>query len=92
MPRLCVLSIDLTIRYIILVTFLINYSHMAIDWTKIYKKYKGLWVALQADEQTVIASGKTAKQAWKLAKDKGFSQPVITKMPKELVTYVGSGL
>ena len=30
---------------------------MAIDWTKIYRKYKGLWVALDKDEKTVIASG-----------------------------------
>ena len=27
---------------------------MAIDWTKIYQKYKGKWVALKSDEKTVI--------------------------------------
>ena len=36
---------------------------MAIDWTQIYEKYKGLWVALKDDEQTVISSGKTLREA-----------------------------
>ena len=35
---------------------------MAIDWTKNFKKYKGLWVALKKDQVTVVASGKTAKE------------------------------
>lgn len=62
---------------------------MAIDWTKIYKKYKGLWVALKSDEKTVIAAGKTAKEAWESAKKKGYKTPILTYMPKELVPYVG---
>lgn len=64
---------------------------MAIDWTTIYKKYHGLWVALKDDEKTVIASGKTAKEAWTKAQDKGFKKPILTRMPEKLVTYVGSG-
>ena len=32
---------------------------MAIDWTQIYKKYKGLWVALKNDQKTVIAADET---------------------------------
>lgn len=65
---------------------------MAIDWSKIYAKYKGLWVALADDEETVIASGKTAKEAWDNAQDKGYKKPILTRMPEELVTYVGFGL
>lgn len=65
---------------------------MAIDWTRIYKKYKGLWVALKEDEKTVIASGRTAKEAWEAAQRKGFKKPILTFMPKRLVTYVGFGL
>ncbi|MEK7632037.1 MAG: DUF5678 domain-containing protein [Patescibacteria group bacterium] len=65
---------------------------MAIDWTKIYQKYKGLWVALQDDEQTVIASGKTAKEAWDKAQMQGHMKPTLTRMPDEMVTYVGSGV
>ena len=41
---------------------------MAIDWTKIYKKYKGLWVALKKDEKTVVASGKTVREVMEKAK------------------------
>ena len=65
---------------------------MAIDWTKIYKKYKGLWVALKSDEKTVIASGKTAKAVWDLAQKKGFTKPILTRMPDKLIPYVGFGM
>lgn len=63
---------------------------MAIDWTHIYKKYKGLWVALQSDEKTVISSGKTGKEAWDRAVKKGFEKPILAKMPSKLSTFVGS--
>ena len=65
---------------------------MAIDWSKIYKKYKGLWVALQGDEETVIASGKAAKDALENARRKGYQDPILTQMPEHLNTYVGFGL
>lgn len=65
---------------------------MAIDWVKIYKEYKGLWVAFKEDEKTVLASGKTAKEAWEKAKSKGYEQPILTRMPDELVPYIGFGL
>jgi hypothetical protein len=65
---------------------------MAIDWTKIYKKYRGLWVALLDDEQTVVGSGKTAKEAWERAQGQGYKKPILTRMPEKLVTYVGFGL
>jgi len=65
---------------------------MAIDWSKIYKQYRGLWVALKDDEKTVIASGRTAKEVWVKAQEKGFTKPILTRMPEKLVTYVGFGL
>ena len=65
---------------------------MAIDLTNIYQKYKGLWVALKDDEQTVVACGKTAKEAWDNAQLKGHMKPTLTRMPYELVTYIGSGV
>lgn len=64
----------------------------AIDWTQIYKRYKGLWVALAQDEQTVLASGKTAKEAWDKAHKKGFKKPILTHMPEKLIPFVGSFL
>lgn len=64
----------------------------AIDWTKIYQKYKGLWVALKDDEITVVSSGKTAKEAADKAKKAGFTNPILSHMPEKLVTYAGFGL
>ncbi len=63
---------------------------MAIDWTKIYKKYKGLWVALAADERTVLGTGNTASEALQKAKKKSKETPFLTRMPEKLVSYVGS--
>jgi len=65
---------------------------MAIDWTKIWKKYKGLWVALKDDEQTVVAAGKTAKEALEKSIENGYETPILTRMPEEIITYVGFGL
>lgn len=62
---------------------------MAKDWTDIYKKYKGKWVALGKDEETVLASGKTLEEVLVKATKKGFSDPIVTRMPKNLATYVG---
>lgn len=64
---------------------------MSINWTRIHKKYPGLWVALENDEQTVVGFGKTAKQAFQVAQEKGCEEPILTRMPKELITYVGHG-
>lgn len=64
-------------------------SNMAIDWTKTYNKYKGLWVAFLKDEKTVVASGKTAKQALKMARQKGHANPILMRMPKALTAFVG---
>lgn len=63
--------------------------YMAIDWTKIYEKYKGLWVALKEDQVTVISSGKTLREAWQKAKDKGYDKPIMFRVPSEIVPFVG---
>ncbi len=63
---------------------------MAIDWTHIYKKYKGLWVALKDDEVTVISSSKNLELASKKAKNKGFENPIFFKVPKTLTYFVGA--
>ena len=62
---------------------------MAIDWTPIYKKYKGLWVALKEDEKTVITSGKEARKVLNDAIQRGYEKPIIIKVPKKLQAYVG---
>lgn len=64
-------------------------KQMPINWTSIQKKYKGLWVALKSDEKTVVASGKTAKEAWSKAQKVGYEKPILSRMPEKLVSYVG---
>ena len=63
---------------------------MSIDWTKIHKKYKGLWVALASDEKTVLGTGKTAKDAFVAAKKRSKETPFLTRMPGKIVSYVGA--
>ena len=62
---------------------------MIKDWTKIQKKYRGLWVALADDEVTVLGSGKTLREAMEDARGKGHKKPIFTRMPEKVVTFVG---
>ncbi len=63
---------------------------MAKDWTKLFKTYKGLWVALAEDEMTVLGAGKTARAALDAAKKKSAKMPFLTHVPEKIVSYVGS--
>ncbi|MBI3589548.1 MAG: hypothetical protein HY093_04035 [Candidatus Liptonbacteria bacterium] len=65
---------------------------MALDWTTIYKKYKGLWIVLLDDEKTVVGSGRTLKEAIQQATKRGCKNPIVTRVPEELTAYVGWGL
>ncbi len=56
--------------------------------TKIYKKYPGMWVALNADRTKAFATGKTAKEALHASKKKGAQNPIITKIPNENFGYI----
>jgi hypothetical protein len=62
---------------------------MGIDWTKIYKKYKGSWVAVLDDEVTVVGSGKTIKSALEQARKAGYEDPIVMRVPTEIIPYVG---
>ncbi|MEK7202086.1 MAG: DUF5678 domain-containing protein [Patescibacteria group bacterium] len=64
---------------------------MTTDWTDLYRQYRGQWVALEGDEKTVVGSGKTARQALDKAIAKGVAEPILTKLPDQLVPYVGYG-
>ncbi len=61
----------------------------AIDWTELYKKYKGLWVALKKDEITVISSGKTLDEAARKAQKKGYKNPIFYSVPIKQMYFVG---
>ena len=60
-----------------------------MNWTHLYKKYRGLWVALKADCKTVIASGKTAREVLKKSEKKGISDPYLNYVPKKLTAFAG---
>ena len=60
------------------------------DFTEIYKKYKGKWVALAPDEKSVVASGKTLKKILEDAKKKGFEQPIVMRVPPSVLPYIGT--
>jgi len=62
---------------------------MAKDWTQLYKKYKGKWVALASDEVTVLGSGMTVLEAMKEARSRTETTPYLTHIPETLNAYVG---
>lgn len=62
---------------------------MAIDFTHLFLKYPGLWVALTQDEKNVVAASKSAKKAYEQAKTKGETTPVLFKVPSRSTYYVG---
>lgn len=62
---------------------------MKIDLTKIYKKYKGLWVVLDEKLSKVIAFDKDANRAHKKALEQGYKKPTLFKVPKENLPYFG---
>ena len=62
---------------------------MPIDWTNICKKYKGMWVALLDDQQTVVGSGNSIAKALKGARKKGHTDPIIMRVPTKVLPYIG---
>jgi hypothetical protein len=65
----------------------------AINRTKIFEKYKGLWVGLRKDDdENVVSSGKTLPEALKLAHENGCQNPIMIRMPLKLGTMIGSFL
>jgi len=64
-------------------------EQMPINWTNIQKKYKGLWVALADNERTVIASGKTAREALERAQAKSRQTPFLARMPEKISPFIG---
>ena len=61
---------------------------IAKDWTHLYEKYRGKWVALADDETTVLASGASAKEVHEAARTKA-AQPILYRVPTTLDIFVG---
>ena len=59
-----------------------------IDWTLIYQKYKGKWIALAKDEKTVLASGDDLVSVQEKAKEKT-ETPILFHVPSKILPYVG---
>lgn len=59
------------------------------DITKIYEKYKGLWVAFDEKLIKVVGSGQSASEAHKQAIEKGHKVPSLFKVPKNNMAYIG---
>ena len=65
-------------------------SSMTIDWTDIYKKYAGKWVAIDPDDQTkVIAADVDARKAYE-ASIKFGKEGILHRVPEEVVDFVGN--
>ncbi len=61
----------------------------AIDWSGLFKKYKGMWIGLKKDQKTVVASGKTVVAVMARAKKKNYAQPILLRVPTRALPYVG---
>ncbi len=61
----------------------------ARDWTHLFKRYRGKWVALKDDEQTVAGSGPSLKAAKAAAEKDGVSNPILMRIPKNVTNFVG---
>ena len=61
----------------------INQSHLM-------QKYRGKWVALQPDQQTVITSGESAASVLSSAKKQGCETPVVTRIPQDPARFIGA--
>ena len=60
----------------------------AIDMTPIIKKYQGFFVALSYDRKKVLGKGCTPEEALKEANEKGYKDPILTKIPNENRSYL----
>ncbi len=60
----------------------------AIDMTPIIKKYHGYFVALSYDRKKVVGKGHTAEEAIKEASNKGYKEPILTRIPNENRSYL----
>lgn len=46
-------------------------------------------MGLKDDEKTVLVSGESVKEVMKKAKTRGYSDPILFKVPRKLMPYIG---
>jgi hypothetical protein len=54
------------------------------DWSVLFAKYRGQWVALADDEVTVLAAAPTARGALAASASKGIASPILYRVPDTL--------
>lgn len=62
---------------------------MAHDFTLIYKKYAGKWIALDKKLLKVISSSNNAKVVYEKAIKLGCDNPTLFKVPEKNIPYFG---
>lgn len=60
-----------------------------IDLTNVFEHYKGLWVAL-TDSYTVISADESVRKVFNEAKQKGYKEPILFKVPEENIPFFGT--
>ena len=58
-----------------------------IDRSELFRKYQNQWIAL-TDKEKVISSGATLDETLAKADEKGFKNPLITKVPDLKYDYL----
>jgi Family of unknown function (DUF5678) len=72
-------------------TAVVYFPHMAKDWTHLFEKYRGKWVALAEDEITVLAAADTAQEARDAALKRSLL-PILYQVPDTLDLFAGYAL
>ena len=62
---------------------------MKLNLTGIYKKYKGLWIALDSTLSKVVSASSDAEKAYNDAVKKGYKKPTLFKVPRKNLPYFG---
>lgn len=60
------------------------------DFISAQKKHAGKWVAFSRAKRKVVASGIKAKIALEKAQKAGVKKPILFRMPKRVMPFVGS--
>jgi hypothetical protein len=59
------------------------------DWSVMCAEYRGRWVALADDEETVIAAGSDVPAVLALSAQRGHADPLLFRVPNEIVDFAG---
>jgi len=62
---------------------------MAIDRSRAFSEHRGRWVAFAEDQATIVGAGKTAERALDEAKRNGVGRPILARMPRQLMPFIG---